>query len=131
MAHPAAQTAMTCFVLAAVCSGGAVGQEAALQCLERQAAAAGSSSGGGGGWPVFARLLRYSSPEGGQLVRCWAALLLPTLGLAGAHGWTLVAADRYAYLPSALVLAPATAKLYDSVNDRCSAPAQRRAEALK
>ena len=95
----------------------------------------GSKQGHGGGPATATTWREFCSDKAAAwalgVSACWAALLLPTLGLAGAHGWTLVAADRYAYLPSALVLAPATAKLYDSVNDRCSAPAQRRAEALK
>ena len=45
----------------------------------------------------------------------WVALLLPTLGLTGSHGWTLLAADRYCYLPAALVGAPLVAAFYDTV----------------
>jgi len=44
----------------------------------------------------------------------WVALLLPTLGLAGSHGWTLLAADRYCYLPAAFVGAPLVAAFYDT-----------------
>ena len=42
---------------------------------------------------------------------CWAALLLPTVGFAGSHGFTLFAADRYSYLPGCFIAAPLVAHM--------------------
>eukprot|EP01051_Picozoa_sp_SAG22_P001327 SAG22_NODE_51_length_24458_cov_19.853161_7_plen_1030_part_00 len=45
----------------------------------------------------------------------WLVLLLPTTGLVAQHGQPILTADRYSYLPSLLVGAPAVAGLLDCV----------------
>jgi hypothetical protein len=71
-------------------------------------------------WP--SGLLPWAAGAAGA----WLVLLLPTLGFAS-HGWTLLGADRYTYLPTALVAAPLAAATHQRLCQRLEGRASSRA----